>query len=147
MHWLAPEPTAALFDRLVEPSGVIVVCSSNSASDSRNPWLEEYNRARRFWSGSAEGERYGHALGTLLHGTRFRVDETIAVESTHEVSVKDLTRRILTFSTSSPGVLGDEVEEMLRDVEKRLLPLSNAGRVHEVVMSTAQARQDPAGRL
>jgi len=30
------------------------------------------------------------------------------------------------------------VEEMLRDVEKRLLPLSNAGAVHEVVVSTAQ---------
>jgi hypothetical protein len=77
-------------------------------------------------------------LDTLLRGTRFRVGETIAVESTHEVRVKDLARRILTFSTSSPGVLGDRVEEMLRDVEKRLLPLSNAGAVHEVVVSTAQ---------
>ena len=53
--------------------------------------------------------------------------------------MKDLTRRILTFSTSSPAVLGDRVEEMLRDVEKRLLPFSNAGAVHEVVVSTAQA--------
>jgi hypothetical protein len=77
-------------------------------------------------------------LDTLLRGTRFRVGETIAVESTHEVRVKDLARRILTFSTSSPGELGDKVEEMLRDVERRLLPLSNAGAVHEVVVSTAQ---------
>jgi hypothetical protein len=43
-----------------------------------------------------------------------RVGETIAVESTHEVRVKDLARRILTFSTSSSGELGDRVEEMLR---------------------------------
>jgi hypothetical protein len=35
-------------------------------------------------------------------------------------------------------VLGDKVEEMLRDVEKRLLPFSDAGGVHEVVVSTAQ---------
>lgn len=138
LHWMATEPTAALLDRLVEPGGVIVVCSSNSASDGRNPWVDEYDRARRFWSGSAEGERYDHALGTLLHGTRFRVGETIAVESAHEVRVMDLARRILTFSTSSPGVLGDKAEEMLRDVEKRLLPFSNAGGVHEVVVSTAQ---------
>ena len=96
------------------------------------------NRARRFWSGCAECERYDHRLDTLLHGTRLRVGETIAVESSHEVRVKDLARRILTFSTSSPGELGHRVEEMLRDVEKRLLPLSNAGAVHEFVVSTAQ---------
>ena len=73
-----------------------------------------------------------------MRGTRFRIGETIAVESAHEVSVKDLARRILTFSTSSPGELGDKVGDMLRDVERRLLPLSNAGAVHEVVVSTAQ---------
>ena len=138
LHWMATEPTAALFDRLVAPGGVILVCTSNSAPDGRNPWLEEYNRAHRFWAGSAEGERYGHALDTLLRGTRLRVGETIAVESAHEVRVKDLARRILTFSTSSPAALGEKVEEMLRDVEKRLLPLSNAGAIHEVVVSTAQ---------
>ncbi len=59
LHWMATEPIAALFDRLVAPGGAILVCTSNSAADGRNPWLEEYNRARRFWSGSAEG---GNAL-------------------------------------------------------------------------------------
>jgi len=102
LHWMATEPTAALFDRLVAPGGAILVCTSNSAADGRNPWLEEYNRVRRFWSGSAEGERYGHGLDALLRGSHFRVGETIAVESTQEVRVKDLARRILTFSTSSP---------------------------------------------
>jgi hypothetical protein len=97
-----------------------------------------YNRARRFWSGSAEGERYGHVLDALLRGTRFGVGKTIAVESTHEVRARDLARRILTFSTSSPAALGDRVEDMLRDVERRLLPFSNTGAVHEVVVSTAQ---------
>src|SRR5215510_6874689 len=57
LHWMASEPTAALLDRLVAPGGVILVCSSNSAADRRNPWHDEYSRARRFWSGSAEGER------------------------------------------------------------------------------------------
>jgi hypothetical protein len=52
--------------------------------------------------------------------------------------VEDLRGAILTFSTSSPGELGERVEEMLRDVEKRLLPLGNASAVHEVVVSTAQ---------
>ena len=55
LHWMATEPTSALFDRLVAPGGAILVCTSNSAADGRNPRLEEYNRARRFWSGSRRG--------------------------------------------------------------------------------------------
>lgn len=142
LHWMAPEPTAALLDRLVAPGGVIVVCSSNSAADGRNPWLDEFNKARRFWSGSANGERYEQTLAAVLRGTRFRIGERIAVESTHQVRVDDLARRILTFSTSSPEVLGDKMEAMLRDVEARLLPMSNAGVVHEVVVSIAQVARE-----
>ena len=56
----------------------------------------------------------------------------------HEVSVRDLARRVLTFSSSSPDVLGDKAEAMLRDVEQRLLPLSHNGYITEVVVTTAQ---------
>jgi len=138
LHWMASEPTAALLERLVAPGGVILVCSANSVTDGRNPWVEEYIKARRFWAGSAEGERYRHRLDNLLHGTRFQTGETIAVESTQLVRVEDLARRMLTFSSSSPGVLGDKVEAMFRDVESRLLPMSDAGLLNEVVVSTAQ---------
>jgi SAM-dependent methyltransferase len=138
LHWMAAEPTAALLERLVAPGGVILVCSSNSATDGRNPWVDEYIKARRFWAGSVKGERYGHRLDNLLHGTRLRSGETIAVDSTHQIRVGDLARRMLTFSTSSPGVLGNKVEAMFRDVESRLLPMSDAGLLNEVVVSTAR---------
>jgi hypothetical protein len=42
------------------------------------------------------------------------------------------------LSSSSPAVIGDKVEEMLRDVEGRLFPLSQAGVLEEIVVSTAQ---------
>ena len=58
--------------------------------------------------------------------------------TSHEVSVRDLARRVLTFSSSSPDVLGDKVEAMLRDVEQRLLPLSRDGLLTEVFVSAAQ---------
>jgi SAM-dependent methyltransferase len=146
LHWMATGPTAVLLDRLVAPGGGVVVCSSNSAADGRNPWVDEYGRARRLWSGSAEGERYGHVLRTLLDGTRFRLGETIAVESSHQVRVSDLARRMLTFSSSSPAVLGDKMEAMLLDVEQRLFPYSKSDLIDEVVISTAQvAREDAVG--
>jgi hypothetical protein len=126
-----------LFERLVKPGGAILVCSSGSAADNSNPWLDEYNKARRLWSAPG-GTRRRELLADLLQTTRFRLIDEIIVETSHEVSVTDLAHRVLTFSTSSPEVLGSKVEAMLRDVQERLLPLSREGRLTEFVVSTAK---------
>jgi SAM-dependent methyltransferase len=144
LHWMDRDATLGLFERLVAPEGRILVCSSRSAADGRNPWLDEYNRARRFWSEaslwreSGSGERTHRDLAAFFRGTRFHVADTIEVEASHEISLHDLARRVLTFSSSSPGVLGDNADAMLRDVEQRLLPLSREGFVTEVVVAAAQ---------
>ena len=62
----------------------------------------------------------------------------LSVETSYEVSVRDMARRVLTFSSSSPDVLGGRTEAMLRDVEQRLLPLSRGGHLTEIVVTTAQ---------
>jgi SAM-dependent methyltransferase len=138
LHWMDRDAMAALLPRLVAPQGVIVVCSSSPAADGSNPWLDRYNEARRFWSGSGSGGRHREVLAAVLEGTRLKLVDEIAVETSHEVSVSDLARRVLTFSTSSPAVLGDKAEAMLRDVQERLLPLSRDGLLTEVVKSTAR---------
>ena len=144
LHWMDRDATLALFERLVAAEGVVVVCSSHSAADGRNPWLDEYNKARRawseesLWSESGSGERTHRDLAAFFRGTRFHVAEVIKDETSHEISVSDLARRVLTFSSSSPDVLGDRAEAMLRDVEQRLLLLSRDGVVTEVLTSTAQ---------
>jgi len=138
------DATPGLLERLVAPGGAILVCSSRSAGDGRNPWLDEYNKARRFWSEaglwreSGSGERTHRDLAAFFRGTRFHVADAIEVVTSHEISLHDLARRVLTFSSSSPGVLGDRTEAMLRDVERRLLPLSRDGSVTEVVVAAAQ---------
>jgi SAM-dependent methyltransferase len=138
LHWMDRDAMAQLFERLVAPEGAIVVCASRSAADSRNPWLDDYNKARRFWSGSGSGERHREVLGADLRGTRFHVSDVITVETSHQISVTSLACRMLTFSTSSPEILGDKAEAMLRDVQERLLPFSREGLLTEVLVSTAQ---------
>jgi len=143
LHWMDRDAVTARLERLVAPDGTILVCSSHSAG-SRNPWLDDYNRARRawseasLWSESGRAERTHRDLSAFFRGTQFRVGELIKVETSHEISVGDLARRVLTFSSSSPEVLGDRMEAMLSDVEQRLFPLSRDGFVTEVVAATAQ---------
>jgi SAM-dependent methyltransferase len=138
LHWMDRDAMAALLPRLLAPDGAIVVCASGSADNGRNAWLDVYNEARRFWSGQAGGTRHREVLAAVLAGTPLTQTEEISVESRHDVSVNDLARRVLTFSTSSPAVLGDKAEAMLRDVEERLLPFSRDGRLTESFVATAR---------
>jgi SAM-dependent methyltransferase len=144
LHWMDRDATLARLERLVAPDGVILVCASFSAMDGHNPWLEDYNSARRawskpgLWSESGSAARTHRDLAGFFRGTRFHAADVIGVETSQEVSVRDLARRVLTFSPSSPDVLGDRVEAMLQDVEQRLLPLSRDGFITEVVAAIAQ---------
>lgn len=54
------------------------------------------------------------------------------------VSVQDLAQRTLTYSSSSPDALGDNVEAMLRDVEGHLASFSRNSAIAETIVSTAQ---------
>ncbi|MBR1125219.1 class I SAM-dependent methyltransferase [Bradyrhizobium lablabi] len=144
LHWMERDATLALFERLVAPEGVILVCSSHTAADGRNPWLDEYNKARhawsqeRLWSESSSGARTHRDLAAFFRGTRFQLADPVAVEASQEISVTDLARRVLTFSSSSPGVLGDKASAMLDDVAQRLLPSSRNGVITEVFVASAQ---------
>jgi SAM-dependent methyltransferase len=144
LHWMDRDSTLERLERLVTPEGVILVCSSVSAGEGRNPWLEDYNEGRRawsnesLWSDSGSAGRTHRDLAGFFRGTRFQAGEVIKVETSHELSLHNLARRVMTFSSSSPGVLGDQAEAMVRDVEQRLFPFSRDGFVNEIVVAMAQ---------
>jgi len=143
LHWMDRDVVGPLLERLVAPGGAILVCSARSVTDGRNGWLETYNEARRYWSGTADGTQYRPDLAAILADTRFRLAGTIAAEASHELSAQDLARRVLTFSGSSPAVLGGTVDAMLHDVEQRMLPFSRAGSLEEVVIASADVARAP----
>jgi SAM-dependent methyltransferase len=143
LHWMDHNALGPLFARLVAPYGAIVVCTSSSVRDGRNPWLEEYNATRRNWSDAAllrdadKGGRTHRELADVLGPAGFGVVETINVETMQEVRAKDLAWRVLTFSSSSPAALGDKVDAVLADIEARLMPFSRDGVLTETLVSTA----------
>jgi ubiquinone/menaquinone biosynthesis C-methylase UbiE len=144
LHWMERDATLALLERLVASDGVILICSSHSALDGSNLWLDEFNSARRawsqesLWSEAAKGAKTHRDLAGFFAGSRFHLKTPVTTETSHEVGVNDLARRVLTYSSSSPEVLGDRVEAMLRDMEQRLLPFSRNGVVTEAFVSVAQ---------
>lgn len=144
LHWMDRGGVLALLERLVARDGRILVCASFSARDARNPWLEDYNAVRRAWSPatlweeSGNGARTYRDLAGFFSCSAFQLADLIKVETSHTVSVRNLARRVLTFSSSSPDALGDNVDAMLRDVVDRLGCHSHDGEIREAVISTAQ---------
>ncbi|MBR0905377.1 class I SAM-dependent methyltransferase [Bradyrhizobium liaoningense] len=144
LHWMDREPTLARLDRLVARDGAIAICASFSATDGSNAWLDGYNEIRRrsspaiLWEEAGRGTRTHRDLPTFFRGSAFAPTELIAVETRHAVSVQDLTQRVLTYSSSSPEALGDNVEAALRDVENHLASFHRDGAITETIVSTAQ---------
>ncbi|KJC46499.1 class I SAM-dependent methyltransferase [Bradyrhizobium sp. LTSP857] len=144
LHWMDRDQTLALLDRLVARDGAIAICASFSATNGRNPWLDGYNEVRRRWSPAqlweeaGRGTRTHRDLPAFFRGSAFQPTELVAVETSHAVSVQDLTRRTLTYSSSSPDALGENVEAMLHEVEERLVSFSRDGMIAETIISTAQ---------
>ena len=144
LHWMDRDQTLALLDRLVARDGTIAICASFSATDGRNRWLDGYNEVRRRWSPTqlweeaGRGTRTHRDLPAFFRGSAFQPAELVSVETSHAVSVQDLTRRTLTYSSSSPDALGENVEAMLHEVEERLASFSRDGMIAETIISTAQ---------
>ena len=143
LHWMDREATLGVLSWLVARDGAVAVCASFSARDDRNTWLGDYNAARRTWSNEtlwaeSGSERIHRDIAAFFAGSAFHLADVIKVETSHEISVRDLARRVLTFSSSSPEAIGENVEAMLDDVTRRLMPYSRDGVITEVVASTAQ---------
>jgi hypothetical protein len=144
LHWMDREATLQRFETLLARDGRILICGSVTAADGQNPWLGEYVAARRAWSApklwaeSGTGNPSRRDPSPFFKGSAFHLGDVIGTEASHTVSVRDLARRVLTFSSSSPEVLGDRVETMLADVEQRLLPFSKDGVITEALAALAQ---------
>jgi len=144
LHWMDRDATLARLDELLACDGAIVICASFSVTDGRNPWLDGYNDIRRRWSPAqlweeaGKGTRTHRDLPAFFRGSSFHPTELVTVETNHLVGLHDLAKRTLTYSSSSPEALGDNVEAMLRDVGKHLVSFHRDGAIAETIVSTAQ---------
>ena len=144
LHWMDRAATLARFATLLARDGRILICASSTASDGSNAWLDEYTAARRAWSEprlwaeSGTGNPGRRDPAPFFKDSAFHLAEKITHYDRHDIHVRDLARRMLTFSSTSFDALGDKVEAMLADVEQRLMPFSRDGMITEAFVASAQ---------
>lgn len=138
LYWLSGETAIPVLDRILAPGGWIAICGSTAASDSAvNAWNEEYRQIRNAFTTDPNETRYKPDLDQWFSSSRFRRTADIAVEHRREISVDDLVARALSFSTTSPAVLGTRQPEFEDQIRAVLEPCARRGFLEEQLRSVA----------
>jgi SAM-dependent methyltransferase len=131
LHWLPREETLAVFDRIVAPDGHIAICASTAAEGQADDWVAAYKRVRKTWASDPDESRYKIDLDQWFAPSRFRRAEDIAVEHRHRISIDELILRALSFSTTSPAVVGDQRPQFEAELRAALEPFAGRGDIEE----------------
>ncbi|MBZ6074726.1 class I SAM-dependent methyltransferase [Microvirga puerhi] len=138
LHWMEPQATLQVFDRIIAPGGVIVIASSRpDTREEQNEWLPAYQEVRQRWTPPDAGESRNHDPKAFFAGSSFEPGETIEVAAQQSLSIDDLIGRTLSYSSSSPQRLGNKVGLMTEDLRRTLAPFASSGRIEETVVARA----------
>jgi len=142
LHWMDRDATLGAFDRILAPTGRILICGSSTVPGEANPWREAFDAVMRAWGDGREGSHrnlYEH----WFDGSRFARTADIRVAHVQPITPEALVERALTRSTSSRAVLGPRVDAFQADLLAALAPFFPESIGQEVVEAKAAVFMAP----
>ncbi len=133
LHWLRQQETLHVLEQVVAPGGYIANCGSRATDDAANDWVAAYRKVRDAWSPDRHESFYKVDMEKWFAPSRFRKVEDISVPYTHRVTIDDLIARALSFSTSSPAVLGERRPRFEADMRAALEPFARNSELEEAL--------------
>ncbi len=137
LHWLPREATLSVLERTLSRDGHIAVCASFAKDSNAGGWQSEFRKVRSAWASEHDETRYKPDLDHWFAPSRFRRLEQIAVAFRQRVGVSDLIKRALSFSVTSPAVLGKRRIQFEAALESALKPFALEGAVDEDLTAVA----------
>jgi SAM-dependent methyltransferase len=137
LHWLPREATLAVFERVIAAGGRIAICGSTTTDVPMNAWAAKFRELRRTWASEYDESRYRPDMDQWFAPSRFRRIDDIAVKSRHRVTIPHLIGRALSFSITSPAVLGERRPQFEAALKDALEPFAVDGTVEEEVVALA----------
>lgn len=138
LHWMEPDATRAVLERIVAPHGAILLCGAAPIRDGANPWSGPYEAVRHAWTSAEDVGRYRLDLDAWLAPTPFRVADTIEVIDSQRVTIDDLIGRALSKSSTSPKKLGARQREFEEQIAAALAPFARSGALAEQFRAVAR---------
>lgn len=141
-HWMDREETLRTLDGMIEPDGAVMLFGEEHPRLPENARMREYQQLVSAYSADdgthmiLRGEGYTPHTSVLL-ASAFSHLERIAIYVRLPVTLKTLTDRALSFSSTSRARLGPKADELLDELRKKMEGWEAAGPMEEVVASNA----------
>ena len=133
-HWMDQDATLRRLDRIVEPTGGLVVMSDNERIWNRaGAWQEAVQAVIRRWLGPAQRAGSGtratphDPFDAILARSPFARVETYELTYRREATVEEIVGHLYSTSYCSRAVLGDRREPFEADLRRTLRQLDPAG--------------------
>ncbi|MGA7414941.1 MAG: class I SAM-dependent methyltransferase [Bryobacteraceae bacterium] len=137
LHWFSRESALTVLERIVAPGGRIAICGSAVTDAPVNAWAGRFKEVRSSWSPDYHESRYRPDLDQWFAPSRFRKADEIRIEHRHRVGIPELISRAVSFSITSPAVLGDRQPRYEAEIQAAVEPFASAGVVDEELAVTA----------
>lgn len=147
-HWMDREATLAVLDTMVDAAGAVACFGDRHLDCRENRWNKAFEEVRRSFERREEftnlrkaGEVDPH--DAILINSPFRRVERHCVVERLPLTIDGAVERALSFSASSPAVLGDRraaFEEALRNA---ISPFARGGQLTEIVEFSALVGRRP----
>ncbi len=137
LHWLPRQATLNVLERVIAPEGRIAVCGSAASEAEVNAWVPKFKETRRRWASDPDQSRYMVDRDEWFAPSRFRKVKEIAVKHRQRITVAELIGRALSFSITSPAVLGGRRQQFEEEMRAALEPYARGGALEEEVVAKA----------
>ena len=147
-HWMDRAQTLVDLDRLIEPSGAVVLFGDDHPDLPENARIREYEAFVQSWSADDEshvirrGTSYRPHASVMLASPFSRL-ERISVIHRRPLGLDDLTDRALSLSSTSRARLGERADTMLAELTAKMDGWAAQGPMEEVLSSNAQIAWRP----
>lgn len=137
LHWMDRPATLAVLDRILAPTGVILICGARTDRGAANPWQEPLEQLINSWVPDAAPGRHWVYEG-WFDETPFAADGAVESPFTRPVTPEALFQRILTRSVTSAAVLGARVDACREEMMDVLAPYFPDGVRDETLCAKAE---------
>ncbi|MGF6643624.1 class I SAM-dependent methyltransferase [Paraburkholderia sp. GAS82] len=141
-HWMDRPDTLARLDKLIDPSGAVVLFGTSHANDASTPWLDSYRALLDEYAQTdpAREQRKSDSWEShesVLFKSAFASLERVSFIEKRRVALESLIARALSMSSLSSERLGARLDELVTRLRSLLEPHAAEGWLDERVESIA----------
>jgi SAM-dependent methyltransferase len=132
-HWTDRPVVLAALNGVLAPAGTVIVVNDVLGDNEEPDWVHAIARIRERYLGA--GQRTGMSIiadhRDVLAGSAFAAVDALTWSWTRQLTVEEVTGLQLSYSFSTPALLGENTEQFTRDVRAAVLDLHPTGVVSE----------------